>query len=520
MTSSNVPVGSARIVQCSHPPATYLSAPERAGGRQAAHLGERRDPDAQLDRVAGRATLGLLRAERVVAEHLQGPRGRGLVVAGVVREPGDLRVGELVVRDPVLAAHLQRLYAELGRHLVDDPLDGVRRLGPPGSAVRVGGRLRRVDAGAGEVERLHLVDARVHEHAEQRCAGSDDLQVGAHVGEEVDLHPDERAVAHDGHLDVLDLVAPVVRRHHVLAAGLRPLHRAAELLGQHDREDLLAVDLQLGAESATDVGSHDPEVVLRDAGEQGQEHAQDVRDLGGRPDGDLVAHAHRCRDDRARLHRVGDQALVDEAALHDDVGLRLRGLVVAARHPRGVAAVRALVGVDEGRAVLERVLHVDHGGQRLVVDVDEVERVGRERHVGGQHHGDDIAGVLDLVHADRGVVAHDDVVGDRPHARGAGQLGEVGAGVDGHDAVGREGGRGVDVRDPGVGHGAAQHGHVQRAGQLDVVGPVGATGEETRVLLAADRSPDSARGDLDGVRHDVSPLISAAAMATALTMLW
>ena len=101
----------------------------------------------ELDRVAGLAALLLLGAQRVVAEQLLGLGGRGLVVAGVVLQPGDGGERELLVLDPVLLADLQRVHAELGGQLVHQPLDGERRLRPAGAAVGVGPGLVGEDVG-------------------------------------------------------------------------------------------------------------------------------------------------------------------------------------------------------------------------------------------------------------------------------------------------------------------------------------------------------------------------------------
>ena len=116
---------------------------EDAGRREAAHLGERRDADAELDRVVALAAALLLGAQLVVAEELLGLGRRGLVVARVVGHARDGRERELVVRDPVLLAHLERVAAELGGELVHHPLDGEGRLGATGAAVGVDPRLVR-----------------------------------------------------------------------------------------------------------------------------------------------------------------------------------------------------------------------------------------------------------------------------------------------------------------------------------------------------------------------------------------
>ena len=67
--------------------------------------------------------------------------------------------------------------------------------------------------------------------------------------------------------------------------------------------------------------------------------------------------------DRTRLHRVGDQALLDVAALEDPAALGGRlgggGGVVAAGELPVVARVRALVGVDEVGTVGDGRRHVE-----------------------------------------------------------------------------------------------------------------------------------------------------------------
>ena len=86
---------------------------EHPGRGEAAHLGEGRDADAELDRVVAGPALLLLGAQLVVVEQLLGP-GRGrLVVARVVGQAGDGGERELLVLDPVLLPQLQRVHAQL-----------------------------------------------------------------------------------------------------------------------------------------------------------------------------------------------------------------------------------------------------------------------------------------------------------------------------------------------------------------------------------------------------------------------
>ena len=221
------------------------------------------------------------------------------------------------MRDPIHFAQRHRIHVEFDGEFVHDALDGKRCLGASRSTDGIGWRGVGEDADAVEVIHVHLVDTRVHEHPQQRCAGRDDLQVGPHIGQDFDLQADELAILRGGDLDLLDLVPSVVRGDHVFAARLHPLHGATQLAGNLDSENLLAVDLEFAAKSTADVGSDHPQGVLRQAGHEGEEHTQNVWNLRRRPDGHLVAHAHGRRNNGSRLHGTGDDALVDVAALDD-----------------------------------------------------------------------------------------------------------------------------------------------------------------------------------------------------------
>ena len=369
------------------------------------------------------APAGLLGPQLVVAEQLHRLVGGRLVVARVVRQPGHRGERELLVLDPVASPDLHRVDAELDGELVHDALDGVRRLGPAGAAVGVGDRRVGEHAGALEAEGRELVDRVVHERAEQRHARSDQAEVGAHVGEQVHPQPEHGAVAVRGDRDVLDLVAAVVRDEQAVGAGLGVLDRLADALRREERQHLLGDQLQLAAEPAADVRRDDPDLLLRRTGQQRQQEAQDVRDLGGRPDGESAAATRRVDDDAARLHERRNQPLLHVAPLDDDLGARERlvggpaGAGRARVEDPGVALVGALVRVHQLGAVGERRLHVEHDRQRLVVDVDRLERVDGGGLAARHHDRDRLADVADLVDRERRPVRHHDVLGDRPGAR-------------------------------------------------------------------------------------------------------
>ena len=142
---------------------------EDARRREAAHLVVRREADADLLRVAARAARRpgpFLIASR--SSSSSGRVERRVVVARVDRQARRHRVRELL--DEVLAAKLDRIHPELGRQSVHRPLEDVGRLGPPGSAVRVGRRRVREDAG----ERDAVVRDRrtARSRSRRRAAGS------------------------------------------------------------------------------------------------------------------------------------------------------------------------------------------------------------------------------------------------------------------------------------------------------------------------------------------------------------
>ena len=171
-----------------------------------------------------------------------------------------------------------------------------------------------------------------------------------------------------------------------------------------------------------------------------------------------------------------------------------------------------------GRARCQRLLRVDDGRERVVLDVDELERVPRHVRAVGHDAGDLLALEPDLVGGEHGLR----VAGQGRHPRQA-VGGERLAGDDGDDAGQLLGRRRVDVHDAGVRERAAQEREVQHPGQGDVLDVLPAALDEAVVLLAlhavadaADLGRGRARCVLLGRRHRAAP--SLAAHWIALTM--
>ena len=257
--------------------------------------------------------------------------------------------------------------------------------------------------------------------------------------------------------------------------------------GAEGGNHLVGVDRNLAAEAAADLGGDDPYLVLRHAGNQRTQEAGDVRILAGAPDGQLAHGTQPACQRRARLHGVGHQALLDDGVAYDYVG-RLKGRVGVATdsHPMKGLVVRGVL-VELRGTILHRRYRVHHGGQRLVADVDQLQRVLGLVAGLRYYHGHGVALVAHHVLGD-GRVGHRLHVGFRRNP-GAGNGGQralgVRAGVDRDDAGGRCSGGSVNAGDAGVGVRAAQDGRVHHTRQGYVVGVGGAAGDEARVLAAA-----------------------------------
>ena len=168
----------------------------------------------------------------------------------------------------------------------------------------------------------------------------------------------------------------------------------------------------------------------------------------------------------------------------DGVGLGERAvgrLLVAGLPGRAgeVVALARLVVADQRRVGVERLAGVHDRGQRLVLDVDQRERVVRRVLVRRDHERDLLALEAHLVACEHRLR----VVGDRRHPGEPERL-EVLGGDDGRDVRVGERPRGVDRDDARVRERAPQHGAVHHSRQADVVEVRALAADEPRILLA------------------------------------
>ena len=454
-------------------------------------LREERQADPHEGALAGLGVasplLGLLRPQLLVAGGVERhPQRRG-VVAGVVLPAGLRGVGELLRLDQVLHPQLGRVHTEVVGQDIDHPLHEVDGLGDAERA-GVGHPARRlvgVDGRDLAVGRLEVVAAGEDREEPGRELGRLGGGVeGAVVGDRRRPQGQDLAIAGGGDLAVHVVVAGETRRHEVLGPVLHPLHRRPGDDRGHHHADVAGVDRHLVAEPAAEVGRDHLDLVLGQAGHQGVDGAVGVGRLAGDPAGELAGDLVHGGHAAARLHGGRVRAGIEEiGGRHDDVAA-FEHLVAGggvARLPVVDVVVRPAleVGADHRRVGVEGPVGVDHRREQLVLDLDQLEGVAGGVAVLGHHVGDLLALEADLVGGQHRL----HVAGERRHP-GQAHRGQQLAGDHGpHLGVGL-GGRHVERPDPGVGVGAAQHGAVEHAGQLDVVEVAALPPQEAGILLA------------------------------------
>ena len=329
-------------------------------------------------------------------------------------------------------------------------------------------------------------------------------------------------------LAVHDVVAREAGGHQVLRPVLHPLDRHAGHDRAGDGAHVAGVDRHLVAEAAADVLALDPDHVLGQPRDVGVDGPVGVRRLVAVVDVELAGLRVEVGDDPARLQRRRVAARVDDVPADDGVGLGeglLGGRLVAGLpgRARQVVALARLVVADQRRVGVERLAGVDHRRQRLVLDVDQRERVVGRVLVGRDHERDLLALEADLVARQHGL----GVVGDRRHPGQAERL-QVLGGDHRRDVGVLQRRRGVDRDDLGVRVGAAQDRAVHHPRQVDVVEVGALAADEARVLLALEAAEaDRPLGRRAGKVLDVDAHTSAslpdwascsAAQRMALTM--
>ncbi len=382
---------------------------------------------------------------------------------------------------------------------VDDPLQVVDGFGPARPPVGVGGH-RVGDDAVHLPAHGHLVLAGCDPEPEQRDRHREVLGVGPHVGDGVQLVPEELAILGADQRGGADPAPAVDRRSRRLAPGLGPLHRVPELFGGPRHEDLVVVDVELAAEPAPNFGSDDPDVARPHPQRLRYRTGEGVRHLGRAVNGELAVSGVVLGEHRAGLDGNRDQTLVGHlhadhhcvVPLHRLVYLRClvletQSLPVAVIGP-GVddVGVELVVDLDlVGRGLLQ----VDDGGQDVEVDDDGFGGILSLVPILGHDHGDRLA---DMTHLSGGEQRAE--LADRHLGEERAEMGHVLVGVDGHDSGHALGRRRVELGDLPPGDRGAGEGDMQQPDGLEVVGVCPTTLDQRGILPTPDRATHDAGG--------------------------
>ena len=160
---------------------------------------------------------------------------------------------------------------------------------------------------------------------------------------------------------------------------------------------------------------------------------------------------------------------------------------VDARRSREVGAV----GRVDQRRVLQGRIDSSDGGQRLVIDLDQVQGILRYVPALGHYYRHGLSSVAHGIGGERPLqVVVQPRQGKDAHGDGLEQIRHVGVGEHGRDSLESQRGRGIYPTHVGVRVRAAQNCRVQHSGHADVIQVLPGSGDETDVLPAADGLPD------------------------------
>ena len=401
---------------------------------------------------------------------------------------------------------------DFARGNVDQPLDDISRLGTAGAAIGVDRNGVGVDAAHADMAGRDIVDARRQPGAEIRNVRRELRQVGAHVGDEIDVEREEAMLAVERQPRRRKVVAALRIAEEMLGAIRDPRHRLAQAHGGDGGERIFAIAEQLGAEAAADIGRHHAQLPLRHMENVGQHVADGVRALARQGQRQAVVRRIVFGDDAAGVEVIGRQALIDQRQRHDFRRLRegARGRrLVAERDVEGDIA--AVLRPNPRRVRLQRRGDADDMRPRLPIDRDRLGGVlGAIKRI-GDHKGNRVADVAHLVarqdrigrHIDRGVRK-------RHSARQRPEIGGVGASEHEPHARHRPRFRRIDAKTR-MGVRRAQHHRVQRAAHRSIGDIAAAPAQQRVVLLAHDRLADA---ELQRLHGDYSALVRSEASAS------
>ena len=316
------------------------------------------------------------------------------------------------------------------------------------------------------------IGARQHRRREVDDGDAVAPHIGALVGIDLVVEPEDEAARIDGGADAVDLVARVVEGEQVLAPVLDPLDRPSEP-GRGDADQhVLGVELAPHAEAAADMALEELQLVAPEPEHCGDRIAVVMRHLGRAVELDPRALVVVERERAAGLDRHPAMPADGEFALQDVVGIGEGGVEIA------------IVFFDQRRLAAEP---GEEGGRRL--GAGEIGGLLLDLHLDGLRR---VLGDIALLGEDQrhrlADIAHDPLrqhrlaVGFEPLHPGEPEIdrrdvGHVRAGPDGDDARHRQRLVDPDRGDAAERRGRAHHPHVKLAGKVVVVREAPASGQ-------------------------------------------
>ena len=252
----------------------------------------------------------------------------------------------------------------------------------------------------------------------------------------------------------------------------------------------------MGPEPAAEIGGadHDPVLVEPERRDQSAERA--MRRLAGQPERQAVVERVGDRHGAAAFDGEPEPLVLPQRDPHMVRGGGERRLDIAIADLVFGEQIVVEMAMRDRRARGQRVAAIGDRGERAVVDFDQPGRVLGGVAAPGDHHGDRLPDMADLVL--REDLPIQDMAVGRARQRGdqpaGGEMrGELGMAQHRLHPRHRRRRRGVDACDFGMGEGAADEARVQHPRQMDVVDEPPGAAQQRRVLKPLDLACRSAR---------------------------
>ena len=266
--------------------------------------------------------FGLRRAlvEAVPIGKLLRARQRACEIARIVDLPGRRLVRQRFRLDEILAAYRIGRDVEIVRRRIDNTLDQIGRFRPSGAAIGVDRNRVGVGRAQPDVRNRNVVGAGRHADAEPRDVGRIARQIGAHVGDDVELEREETSLLVDRQPRGGDIVAAVAVAEEMLGAIANPFDRAAQPFSRNRGQRIFAIRKQLGAEAAADVRRDHPHLFGRQLHHRAADDvADDMAALAA--ERERIALAVVFGDHAAGIEIIGHQPLIDDRQFDNTRGL-------------------------------------------------------------------------------------------------------------------------------------------------------------------------------------------------------